>query len=99
MYLKVPPKISPFGVQNPLDSGELMQLSCIVSAGDQPMQIKWSFEGQASKTTQNDVTIVKNSARSSSLIIGKLQVNIEHLQTYRSQVKVDLNSNFIAYFL
>ena len=59
----------------------MAQLSCLVAVGDNPVTISWVFHGpDSSKATQNGVSVVKTSPRSSSLIIESLTA--EHSGNY-----------------
>jgi hypothetical protein len=69
-----------------LDAGASVQVSCIVSFGDLPLTISWSFYGvDSSKTTQTDVTTMKFGSRSSLLMIEN--INYEHNGQYTCTAK------------
>ena len=86
LLLQVPPKIATFGVENPLDAGDMTQLTCLVAQGDTPIQISWVFHGQdSSKASQNGISVIKNGPRSSSLIIESL--TSEHTGNYTCSAK------------
>lgn len=40
------PKIVPFSFDDPMSSGDAAQVTCLVSSGDQPLDVSWDFEGQ-----------------------------------------------------
>lgn len=42
----VPPHITPFYFEGPVNAGESVQLSCYVSKGDKPLKIGWHFHGE-----------------------------------------------------
>ena len=59
----------------------MAQLLCLVTVGDAPVTISWVFHGpDSSKASQNGVSVVKMSSRSSSLIIESL--TSEHSGNY-----------------
>lgn len=70
----VPPNIVPFAFgSDTIEAGEMAQLQCIVSLGDAPIQITWSFHGKDSSTTkQTGVSTMKLGGRSSVLIIDSV---------------------------
>lgn len=69
-----------FGAES-LEEGQMGQLNCIVSTGETPLIITWSFHGKQSSTkSQKGVSTMKVGERSSLLIIDS--VNSEHSGTY-----------------
>lgn len=78
----VPPVIVPFSFgDEAVDAGASVQASCMVSFGDVPVSIKWSFHGTDSLTSsQKGVSTMKFGARSSVLMIEN--VNFEHSGLY-----------------
>jgi hypothetical protein len=64
----------------------MVQLNCIVSSGDSPLQITWTFHGvDTAKLKQTGVTTMKVGERSSLLIIDS--VSSEHVGTYVCNAK------------
>ena len=75
------PKIVSFALDGPLDAGDMAQLNCIVSQGDTPLKISWTFHGPDSSTrTQSGVQVVKVGEKSSLLIIDS--VTADHSGNY-----------------
>lgn len=68
------PNILPFTFGNDaVQAGDMGQLQCIVSSGDAPLHITWSFHGKDSSTNkQKGVSTVKFGERSSLLVIDRL---------------------------
>ncbi|KPI92824.1 Down syndrome cell adhesion molecule-like protein CG42256 [Papilio xuthus] len=62
------PRIVPFSFETPLYAGEASQVTCLVSEGDQPLEIKWYFEGRPLKE-KADVVANKIAQRASLLLI------------------------------
>ena len=70
MNHSVPPSIMPFQVSRALDEGEVAQLTCMVTTGDTPLQITWTFHGVDSSTrSQSDVSVIKIGTQGSLLMI------------------------------
>lgn len=47
IYLLVPPRITPFIFEdNPISSGQPLQISCFVPTGDLPIQVSWTLNGR-----------------------------------------------------
>lgn len=69
-----------------IEAGEMAQLQCIVSSGDAPIHITWSFHSKDSSTRkQTGVSTMKVGERSSLLIIDS--VTSEHVGTYTCSAK------------
>lgn len=67
--LLVPPKITAFYFEgNPLHSGQYVQVNCLVSEGDLPIDIKWRLNEQ-DLDNYPEVSITKVGKRSSLLTI------------------------------
>jgi len=84
----VPPVIVPFsfGDEQAVDAGASVQASCMVSFGDTPLTITWSFYGAESTTaSQKGVSTMKIGSRSSVLVIES--VNFDHSGLYTCTAK------------
>lgn len=46
----VPPRIVPFCFEEPIFAGQAAQVTCLVSEGDSPLNISWSFSGSLLKS-------------------------------------------------
>lgn len=62
------PRIVPFSFETPLFAGQATQVTCLVSEGDQPLDIQWYFEGQSLKEKPT-VSATKIGQRASLLLI------------------------------
>lgn len=83
----VVPVIVPFSFgDSAVDAGANVQISCVVSFGDLPLSITWSFHGvDSTKRRQADITTMKMGSRGSALIIES--VNFEHNGFYTCSAK------------
>lgn len=68
MVLSVMPRIVPFSFETPLFAGQATQVTCLVSEGDQPLDIQWYFKDQPLKEIAG-VTATKIGQRASLLLI------------------------------
>ncbi|ODN02698.1 Hemicentin-1 [Orchesella cincta] len=85
LTVHVPPKIVPFGGDEPSSFGDAVQLTCLVATGDLPLQLTWSFHGSGdSKQKQEGVSIMKIGTKSSLLIIESLQATHNGQYTCRA---------------
>lgn len=86
MVLSVSPTIVPFSfgdvASNP---GDTVQLTCLVTKGDSPLEINWYFQGSHSNQIERDVTITKLSDRGSILMVSSLRP--EHRGNYTCHVQ------------
>ena len=78
------PKIVPFHFDNPMSTGETAQITCSISAGDQPLDISWSFRGEKLSHIAG-VSIIPGGRKASMLIIDP--VSAEHRGNYTCTVK------------
>ena len=75
-----PPKIVPFGFGNDvMNEGEFSQLSCVVSKGDEPLKLSWSFHGH-NLTSGQGITITEIGSRISMLVISS--IDHKHMGRY-----------------
>ena len=73
-----PPKISPFTFDGDLKEGDRSQVSCTISSGDMPIDIKWEKDGQPFEPA-TDVQ-VQNNVFSSNILFFSLKA--VHSGTY-----------------
>jgi len=74
----VAPKIMPFSFgAEALEFGNSVQIQCVATEGDTPIQFSWSFSsaGPTTTLTQNGVSTMKLGERSSILMIDKIEHN------------------------
>lgn len=83
MHFSVPPKILPlhFG-QEITNEGGFAQLACVVTEGDEPLSISWTFHGSALDANLGIYTTPLGT-RGSSLMI--LRVGRRHTGKYSCQ--------------
>jgi hypothetical protein len=71
--LPVLPKISPFSFgDEPIYHGQVAQATCLVTEGDYPLEITWSFQG-SHLSTQTGISTTKVGKRTSLLLIDPTQ--------------------------
>ena len=72
-----------------MNEGDFAQISCIVTSGDQPLTISWSFHGtdgvSLSDKPDNGITTTNLGSRMSMLVID--QVRHHHQGTYTCLAK------------
>ena len=80
------PKILPFQFsEEPLYAGETAQVQCLVTLGDLPVQIRWSFHGYALKMSSlKGLSVHKLGPKSSILTID--YATTEHSGNYTCSV-------------
>ena len=62
-----------------MNEGEFSQLSCVVSKGDEPLKLSWSFHGD-NLTSDRGITISDIGNRISMLVINS--IDHKHMGTY-----------------
>lgn len=67
-----------------MSTGEAAQVTCLVSTGDQPLKISWSFEGHSLKNLRG-VSTTQIGKKASMLLIDP--VGAEHRGNYTCTVK------------
>ena len=67
-FFSVLPKIVPFHFDAPIFAGEATQVTCLVSQGDQPLEITWNFQGEL-LTSELGVSTTKIGRKGSTLFI------------------------------
>ena len=88
-----PPKISPFTFDGDLKEGDRSQVSCTISSGDMPIDIKWEKDGKLFEPA-TDVQ-VQNNVFSSNILFFSLKAS--HSGTYTCVAKnVADAANFTA---
>lgn len=81
--LTVAPQIHPFDFgDEPINSAELVTVSCSVIKGDLPVEIAWLHDN---KSVSDDVNVVKISKKVSTLTIESVQAH--HSGTYTCLVR------------
>ena len=70
-----------------MNEGDFAQISCIVTSGDQPLTISWSFHGVGTDPTAQDngITTTNLGNRMSMLVIDNVQHT--HQGQYTCQAK------------
>lgn len=73
IYFIVAPIIVPFPLgDKPSHTDQFLSLSCVISDGDLPLNIFWTFNNNQPITSDMDVTILKLGKRSSVLTIDSV---------------------------
>lgn len=71
LLLPEPPQIVPFsfGVKS-VDEGDMAQLTCLVSRGDEPLRISWSLKGDVISSDPSMTTTMLGTRASILMISG-----------------------------
>ena len=86
LFHSEPPEIGPFSFSKAvMNEGDFAQISCIVTSGDRPLSISWSFHGEnlAPHGSANGITTSNLGGRMSMLVIE--QVKHTHQGNYTCQ--------------
>jgi hypothetical protein len=62
------PRIVPFHFDVPIFAGQTTQVTCLVSEGDSPLDIAWSFQG-TELSSQMGISTVRYGQKASALLI------------------------------
>ena len=66
----VPPRIVPFKFEEPIFAGQSAQVTCLVSEGDLPLNITWTYEGSSSRSiSEMNISISSFGQKTSMLYI------------------------------
>ena len=85
-FVPEPPEIGHFSFSKPImNEGDFAQLSCIVTSGDEPLSITWSFHGDRVGGSETGIDITNLGPRMSILVIGS--VGHRHQGKYTCQAK------------
>jgi len=81
LYVAVPPRIIPFEFSSsPIFSGQSVQITCLLSEGDAPLEIFWEYKGAS-----EGVSTHKLGKQGSTLLID--DVDFEHRGNYTCYAK------------
>lgn len=83
----VPPTILPFSFGDvPSNPGDAVQVTCLATKGDTPLDISWTFSSDTMDSTlSQDIITTSTSPRSSILMINSVTAN--HQGNYTCIVK------------
>ncbi len=82
----VPPRIAPFYFEEPIFAGQAAQVTCLVSEGDLPLDISWTYRGYSNKSvTELGISTSRFGQKTSMLLIES--TNAEHRGNYTCTVK------------
>ncbi|KAG8244655.1 hypothetical protein J6590_017600 [Homalodisca vitripennis] len=85
LNIHVPPRIIPFSFgDTPIFAGEAAQVTCLVSAGDPPLDISWSFHSNT-ELNQLGISTMKNGQKASMLLID--MTGYQHRGVYTCTAK------------
>jgi len=71
LCVAVLPHIIPFSLEEEVNTGDSIQLTCHVSKGDKPVQISWNFHGQE-LSSHLGISTTKIGDRTSFLTIASV---------------------------
>ena len=78
MAIAVGPEILPFGFPSEVKEGQLLQVSCIATTGDEPLSLTWYKDDEALSTSS--LFTVNSMSRMSLLFLS--DVNEQHSGSY-----------------
>ena len=86
VYILELPEIGPFSFSKEvMNEGDFAQISCIVTSGDQPLAISWSFHSvdglSLSNNLDNGITTTNLGSRMSLLVIDQVKHHHQGLYT------------------
>ena len=86
VYILELPEIGPFSFSKEvMNEGDFAQISCIVTSGDQPLTISWSFHSvdglSLSNNLDNGITTTNLGSRMSMLVIDQVKHHHQGLYT------------------
>lgn len=67
-FVLVSPRITPFAFESPIFAGQAAQVTCLVSQGDTPLEILWSFGNQVD-LYRLGISTIKAGSKGSMLLI------------------------------
>ena len=93
-FITESPEIVPFsfGAQT-VNEGNMAQLTCLVSKGDEPLKIHWSMKGDV-VSSEPSITTTMLGTRMSVLMISS--VGYRHSGTYTCTASNKAGSNFVS---
>ena len=75
MTISVQPAVNPFAFDQPVYSGDDVQLTCYVARGDEPIDISWSLNGEPlTSNNRQGVSVVNVGSKTSLLTL----TNVNH---------------------
>ena len=70
----MPPAINPFAFDQPVYSGDDVQVTCYVARGDEPISLSWTLNGQPLSNSRPGVNLVNVGSKTSLLTLN----NVNH---------------------
>ena len=71
----VGPAINPFAFDQPVYSGDDVQVNCYVSKGDEPLSVSWTLNGMPLTSGHNGVQLVNVGSKTSLLTLTNVNHN------------------------
>lgn len=98
-YFLVPPRIVPFSFEEPIFAGQAAQVTCLVSEGDLPLDITWTYQGSSNRSMMDlGISTSRFGQKTSMLLIES--TNAEHRGNYTCTAKslstLQLSSHYSA---
>jgi hypothetical protein len=86
IYFSEPPEIGAFSFSKEvMNEGDFAQVSCVVTSGDEPLTISWSFHGDKVTGQNTGISTTNLGTRMSILVINS--VGHRHQGNYTCQAK------------
>lgn len=79
-------RITPFSFDSPIFAGQPAQVACLITSGDPPFHISWSFNGHNSSDLSQFGINVLNAGKISSILMIESTAS-EHQGDYTCVVK------------
>ncbi len=94
--LLVYPRIKPFYFEEPIFAGQAAQATCLVSEGDLPLNISWSFEGHSNKPL-SELGISTNMFGQKANVLLIESTGAQHRGNYTCSV-YSINSSTVTWY-
>lgn len=109
LFSPVLPHILPFGIEEEINAGDSIQMTCYVSKGDKPLKISWNFHGE-DLSSHVGISTIKVGDKTSLLTIASAMAahsgnytctasNLAGFTNYTTSVHVNGDSLFSFGFL
>jgi hypothetical protein len=74
-WISVLPTINPFAFDQPVYSGDDVQLTCYIARGDEPISVSWTLNGLPLDNSRQGVNLVNVGSKTSLLTMSNVNHN------------------------